>query len=212
MTQFEPVQQQQIIGSELAFISEAQFLPPETSYTLVAGSRHADFGTDGILAWGRWIDGVSLFGTLENYNGNTGLHYVVGLPTATMPTTGTATYTLLGATRPTLIDGSATPGTFSGSLSVDFGSASVGMNLNVAVGTFGYSINGSASISSSTFSGSFFQGEGLTPTTPSSCSCGCSANVQGFFAGANAERAGLGYHITDFSSPDIVGAAAFIKQ
>jgi hypothetical protein len=35
----------------------------------------------------------------------------------------------------------------------------------------------------------------------------------GFFAGTNAERAGLGYHVNDFlANKDVIGAAAFAKQ
>jgi hypothetical protein len=37
--------------------------------------------------------------------------------------------------------------------------------------------------------------------------------VEGFFAGASAERAGLVYHIQDSSvGKDVLGAAAFTKQ
>src|SRR6185295_4523188 len=66
---------------------------------------HADFGTDGILAWGRWIGQVLPVAGLQNYSDNQGLHYVIGTPSATLPTTGTATYTLAGATRPTYTSG-----------------------------------------------------------------------------------------------------------
>jgi hypothetical protein len=179
------------------------------------GGTHADFGTDSIIAWGRWIGTVDTprFGSVT-FKDDTGLHYVVGMPTPTMPTSGTASYSLIGATRPTLLDGGVTPGTFNGSLLVDFGATtpSVTMNLNVAVGTLGYSIVGSAGISGSTFSGFYVQGEGVTPTTQSSCTSSCTATVQGFFAGPNAERAGLGYHIEDQFVADVLGTAAFTKQ
>jgi hypothetical protein len=52
----------------------------------------------------------------------------------------------------------------------------------------------------------------LFTLTTTSISCpNCSANVQGFFAGANAERAGIGYQFID-GSRTILGAAAFTKQ
>lgn len=215
MTHFEPTAPLTSPGNQLALISEVLFLPTQTSYTLLSGSRHADFGTDGILAWGRWIDGVSIFGTVETYNSNTGLHYVVGLPTPLMPQTGSATYTLIGATSPTEINGILAPGSFSGTMSVtDWSTGAINMNLNVdmpAAG-LGYLINGSALISGSTFSGSFGKGQGVTGTNLNSCASTCSASVQGFFAGATAERAGLGYHVNDNFSTDIVGTAAFTKQ
>ncbi|MEO8717457.1 MAG: hypothetical protein ABI423_04475, partial [Burkholderiales bacterium] len=185
-------------------------------------TKIVDFGNDGIIAWGRWtgnvtgaasIDGLNAIN--EIYDANKGLHYVVGAPTALMPQIGTATYSLLGATRPTLTDGSASPGTFSGSLTVNFDVSNpiVRMNLNVAVGGLGYLINGNAGISGNTFSGSYSDGAGMNGTNSSSCLSGCSSSVAGFFAGAAAERAGLAYKISDsFAGKDVLGAAAFKKQ
>ena len=56
-----------------------------------------------------------------------------------------------------------------------------------------------------------FSGSGLTTTNPSACSSGCSSSVQGFFAGAGAVRAGLGYRIDD-GAEQVVGAAAFSQS
>ena len=188
-------------------------------FTLGAGGAHADFGTDGILAWGRWIGPVTGdwcgggCNLNENYNANQGFHYVVGMPTPSMPQTGTATYTLMGATQPTYLDGTVPPGTFSGSLSVDFGQLTVGMDLNVGIDGKGYAIGGNARISGSTFSSSTGN---LTIAGTGGGACvgsGCSASVDGFFAGASAARAGLDYHITDSGNGrNIIGAAAFRKQ
>ena len=190
-------------------------------YTLGAGGAHADFGTDGILAWGRWIGPATVDncgdGCVENvnYNANQGLHYVIGMPTPSMPQSGPATYTLLGATRPTYIDGIIAPGTFSGTLEViDFARGTIEVTLNAAMPDGkGYAINNaSALISGSTFSGSF-SGTPQVTGTGGACSSGCSALVNGFFAGASAERAGLGYKIDDsIASKSVIGTAAFKKQ
>jgi hypothetical protein len=183
------------------------------------GTSITDFGNDGIVAWGRWTGNVTgkanisgLVDVNENYSANQGLHYVVGMPTAQMPTVGSATYTLLGATSPTYIDGSTAPGTLTGSLNVDFGRLTVGVNLNAAMPDGkGYVVGGTAQISSNFIFGS--TGNGLTTSgTGGACSSGCSALVNGFFAGTTAERAGLGYHINDFlANKDVIGAAAFKK-
>jgi hypothetical protein len=221
LVQFEPTAQ--LIDTprlieEVALISEVQILPADTTYTLLSGSRHADFGTDGVTAWGRWIDDVSVFGTVVNYSPSQGLHYVVGLPTPVMPLVGTATYNLLGATRPTYTDGSAAPGTFGGSLSVDFLLLTVGLNLNVGIDGKSYSINGGAGILDNAFSSSLTNAIGPATVTGSGGACvaganGCSAQVDGFFAGLDAIRAGLGYQISDSGTgKTIEGAAAFIKQ
>ena len=151
----------------------------------------------------------------ESYSSEQGLHYVIGMPTPTLPQTGTATYTLIGATSPTYLTGGTAPGTFSGNLSVDFAAQlpTVQMNLNVAVGALAYLINGSAPISGNSFSGSFVQGQGVVAANGNSCLSGCNALVNGFFAGATAERAGLAYHIDDaLVGKDVLGAAAFAKQ
>ncbi|MDH4095386.1 MAG: FecR family protein [Betaproteobacteria bacterium] len=170
-------------------------------YKLVNGS-HADFGTDGLVAWGRWIGEVSNsgFGT-EIYKPEQGFHYVVGTPTATMPTTGTATYTLLGATRPTYVDGSTSPGSFAGSMDVDFGRSILTANFTVTMPDRKYDMTGSTSVSST------FQ---LSSPAVTGCATSCSGYIQGFFAGTNAERAGVGYNIYD--QKEVVGAAAFTRR
>jgi hypothetical protein len=183
------------------------------------GTPFSDFGNDGIIAWGRWTGRVTGLANIdglltvdETYNANQGFHYVVGMPTASMPLLGSATYTLLGATRPTYIDGSTAPGTFSGSLNVDFTALTVGMNLNVAMPDGrGYGVGGTAQIAGNIILGS--SGNGLTTSgTGGACTSGCNALVSGFFAGTSAERAGLGYHINDFvTGKDVIGAAAFKK-
>jgi hypothetical protein len=186
-------------------------------YTLLPGGTHAEFGTDAIVAWGRWIGPVSVPETLsgnENYNANQGFHYVVGLPTAAMPQSGSATYSMIGATSPTEINGFIAPGTFSGSMQVadwSRGVITMTFDVNMPSASLGYRIDGSATISANTFSASFVGGPGITGTVGSSCSSGCSAGVNGFFAGTAAARAGVAYHIND-SSIDIIGAAAFAKQ
>jgi hypothetical protein len=182
---------------------------------------HADFGTDGILAWGRWIGDVVLPAALcegicpDNYSANEGFHYVIGTPTAVMPTTGTATYSLLGATRPTVVGGGLPPGTvISGTLGVVFSSGSYDLtvsNFGVQMSNATYVLDGSTSITSS---GPFFSlSPGVTVTSGSGClSGGCNSLVHGFFAGTNAERAGMSYHIQDSGFQDVLGAAAFKKN
>jgi hypothetical protein len=184
------------------------------------GTPSSEFGNDGIIAWGRWTGNVTGLGNIdglltvnETYNANQGFHYVVGMPTAFMPQIGTANYSLIGATQPTYVDGTASPGNFSGSLNVDFGQLTVGMNLNVGIDSKGYAISGSAPITGNLFVGSNFSGLTVSGTTAGACTSGCNALVSGFFAGASAERAGLGYNINDFvTGKDIIGAAAFKKQ
>jgi hypothetical protein len=200
--------------------SAGSALPPGAVFDIASGT-HAEFGTDGILAWGRWTGDVAAGSACEappcatTYGDNQGLHYVVGLPTPSLPTSGTATYALLGATSPTYVDGRSAPGTFTGTMNVTFNPtyANVGMNFNVAMPNgVGYSMIGSTTTASSLFSAST-NNEDLSVSGGTCATAGCSSQVQGFFAGASAQRAGVAYQITDNSSQaQILGAAAFTKK
>jgi hypothetical protein len=195
------------------------------NFTLAPGGNVRESGNDGILAWGRWTgrvtgqyscDGLCNFDV--TFSDNQGFHYVVGMPTTAMPASGSASYSVLGATNPTYLDGAVPPGTLTGSLTVNFGATpTLGMNLSIAMpDSRGYALGGSIPISGVAFVGisSGGQGNGLTVSgSGGACSSGCDALVTGFFAGTNAERVGLGYHVNDFlANKDVVGAAAFQKQ
>src|SRR5262249_18312938 len=133
----------------------------------------------------------------------------VGMPTPVMPTSGSATYAVYGATSPTYNDGSSAPGTLtSATLNVTFGATSmINASLSVAMKDGkGYSASGTTTTSLSTFSMSM-----SATGTGGACGCGCFASASGFFSGANAERAGLAYSIND-SSQSVSGAAALKKQ
>jgi hypothetical protein len=191
-------------------------------YKLEAGGSHADFGTDGVLAWGRWIGAVSVTGSAcignsatcnVNYGPNDGLHYVIGAPTPIMPVSGTATYTLMGATQPTYVNGVTAPGTFSGTLTAQFSPSGSTVQGSFAAAmpdrTYSWSATGGGS-------GPFFS---MTASTVSGCAnpgSNCSAQMTGFFSGANADRAGVAYKVQDLNSDFIgnklVGAAAFKKS
>ncbi len=176
--------------------------------------------TDGIIGWGRWIDGTTTFdgnegGTISENMQH--FHYVVGMPTpwadmyALSQGGVTATYTLMGYTYPTAWNGSTfTFGTqpISGSLTVNFGSGSGTGSLTVPMGAniysasgFGFDVGGSAS----------FSALGSATSDGGDCVSGCSVNAAGFFAGAMAARAGLVYKILATNYGNIHGAAVFKK-
>jgi hypothetical protein len=83
------------------------------------------------------------------------------------------------------------------------------VDLSVGIGGNSYAIVGNAAINGSTFSSSFIP---VSDSNGTCGSCNCSAGVSGFFAGSSAERAGLGYNVSDGSRGNIIGAAAFKKQ
>ena len=197
----------------LTSITDPSFIGIVGKAELGSGGQHAEFGTDGILAWGRWTGQVLFDGGegSQTYGPNQGFHYVVGMPTTNMPTSGSATYSLLGATSPTQADGTVAPGKFSGSLNVQFGAT--------------HSVNGSFKVEMpnddtftwqlSTLTTKAYFG-GSTIITGSACGgSGCLVQTRGFFAGSAAERAGVSYSIEEqfsLSGPKITGAAAFKKD
>ena len=185
------------------------------NFILVSGSV-VESGNDGIIAWGRWIGDAELplDGQLSyTFDQTHSLHYVIGMPTPVLPTSGSASYTLLGATSPTYADGHTPAGTFSGSMRVTFGALpSIGLTYTVAMPDGTYSLSTGRVPLTTTGGTSFFTGNPSVASVGNICASGCSSSVSGFFAGASAERIGVGYQISDnLGGPSVLGAAAFTK-
>lgn len=159
-------------------------------------------GDDGIIAWGT-ATAVAGGEFSQPFGGFTGVHWVVGDATSNMDSLSSkvGTYELLGGTAPTSVYGN--PGNnklTSMNMIADFGSGFVS-------GAMGWSLNGS-SVAASYFgsisggrlfaSGSVTSGSGFV-------------QMEGFFAGANASRAGVTYMLDTFSDR-YVGAAALIQK
>lgn len=192
-------------------------LEPSGNTFIASSVSTFESGDDGVIGWGRWAGGR--YNVTSSSLGSTdlselqGLHYVYGVPTAALPTQGTASYAVLGATRPTSLDGKLGLGTFSGTLAngavlqVDFGAASMALGFQAAFANGPtYTVDGRQLPVSATFS--FGNGN----LRSSGCgTAGCAASVSGFFAGANAERAGIAYQIID-ASTSVSGAAALAAQ
>ena len=177
------------------------------------GTAQADNVTnsDGIIAWGRWANGSATISGRAIDVTSIPLHWVVGVAAPNQPTTGTATYTMLGATTPSM-DGFVTSASVvSSTLAVDFGTLS---------GTFNaqWVINGANTSTASTgvpfsISGATLSGSGTIPSGPGAFSGGASIGLAGFLAGDGAVRAGMAYHIsaTSPSPSNVYGAIAYTK-
>ncbi len=203
-----PTSETQIVDA--TFNASGQLTRVEVSgiFVDVGNGSHADFGSDGVLAWGRWVGEIAATacqGFCTPLSSNQGFHYVIGLPPSALPTTGTWQYDLIGASQPTYVDGRNAPGTFSGSMIVDFGQQLISGTFSAAMSDgFNYAWTSSNSLTGVQFSMSG------TPTRSGQFCSGCFANSTGFFAGTNAERAGMSYVIGDPErARDILGAAAF---
>ena len=123
------------------------------------------------------------------------------------------------------------PGTFAGSMAVQFGSASastgVGLDFQVGIGGHTYNVATTGGVADpgqsqlklfdSTFGSAYGHGATIN-VTPGGVACpnaSCRADVSGFLAGFGGGSAGVGYTISEFGTPNnpgaVQGTAAFTK-
>lgn len=200
-------------GAKLLSFVDAVANPVNSGTTVIYES-----GNDGLIGWGRWKAGDYYVNAVpQTLNGDQSLHYVVGVPTATMPNTGVANYSFVAATSPTLTDGTAA-GTIvqaNTTLQVNLAGISTAVNFSIAanVGGYVYGLAGtgvtvSGGIASQTYSG-------VNPggwATACAGACGCDGSIKVLFTGTNAERAGVIYSITGDAAPNTVNGAIVFKQ
>jgi len=175
---------------------------PGHTTTVAFSGTHAEGGTSGDVGWGRWSNG-----TLTNtfvYSGGSsvnsitvgsygGLHYFYGPPATSMPTSGSFTYNMLGATSPTFKSEGFAPGTVtSAQLNGTF--TPTGGSIGMSMALTANAMNLTMTTSPTSFTGSTFNFSGNT--LGGTCSSGCSTTVQGAFSGTGASHAGVGYAIT----------------
>ena len=172
--------------------------------------------SDGILFWGRWTnakfffdvqsprDNTNAFGTADLPAGSFA-HYIFGIPAATVPIAGNATYTFIGGTGSTSVAGTVGAGITAGTLTANFGANSVSTNLTIDHGGT-YTANGVAVLPAGN------RAQFASTTGAATGPTGTHAfKFEGFFAGAPSPvgppRAGMVWNI---ARPDsIVGAGAF---
>ncbi len=194
--------------------------------TVQAGTVQESGRLADTIGWARWT-GTNA-GPVTNQSANAGAHVLSGTqaPNTNMPASGTATYSLVGSTNTTLADGSAAPGTITGSLAVAFGviTSRVGFDITATVGGYGWrmlSNNGTANPSiaisntDKTFVASMTksanaQGQ-LTGLNAQSCVGTCSVDIYGGLYGEAASHVGLGFGISD-GTARANGVAVFAKN
>lgn len=181
---------------------------------------HADSGSDAYTSWGRWTNGTAAvrilgIGSDVALGPHQSIHYLVGVPTVTMPTSGSFRYELIGATSPTVSDGSMVPGSFSINAVAQFSSGEatrIGLEGNVKMGSGQFNITTNGGLGNPKDSQLTMQGattfSGTLLTQPQAGSprfdcgaTGCTVRVDGGFYGPEAARMGLGYAILDPATP-----------
>ena len=179
------------------------------------------------IAWSRWTEG-----TTSNYKGNTNgndgevfaypagqsVHLVYGTAATELPTSGTATYAIVGGTTArvdNVVNGAT--GTVSGSAAVLFGATpKVGLDLTVAIDgkSMGLATKGGlANLASSELS----VGKNMAFGAEVGCT-GCygkTGRVDGFLAGRGASHMGLTFAMATgavVTDPVVRGSVVFAKQ
>lgn len=169
-------------------------------------------GNDGIIAWGRWVNGTTggdhVAFSNQNLTEQNPLHYVVGMPATGIPTTGTATYNMIGYSASCNGAGCTTAMVNNSSLSANFGLSQISMSMNFTIdgGNAGtYVFSGSPSCLGP--GGQFFASGTFAP--------GCNSFFgQGFLAGTGAVRAGVAWHgfVIGELPTNVNGTTAYTKQ
>jgi len=168
--------------------------------------------------WGRWTNGEIL--TVQNsgvsytdtLSGNQSVHFIFGQAPSSIPTMGSATYAFAGGTHSTSISGATTgTGVTGGSISVNFGTSSATLNMNVDHNSSLYAVSGSlyADTVNNGISGAI---SASTSTGGSACNPSCATFIDGGFAGplnsnSQPNHIGLGYQIQE--TDPIMGVAGF---
>lgn len=165
-------------------------------------------GSDGTVSWGRWTGpvtftsvtgGASESGTAFSYGPNGGFHFAIGVPTAQMPTTGTFSYDMIGATAvthqlETMSPGIVTSASFKGAFTPTGGN--VGLDVFYTIGGANWHLNspGGSCTPSISIAGNTFTGSGSNQRLNCGpCQTSCAAQITGGFAGVGATHAGVAY-------------------
>ncbi|MBL8518067.1 MAG: FecR domain-containing protein [Betaproteobacteria bacterium] len=195
---------------------------PYTNYGIgTATALDTGFDPATGLSWGRWAGGAA---TVASGGGNQSvglqgqsIHYIFANaqsgPTA-LPLTGTATYDVVGSTRPT---NGSNVGTFnSATLNANFTARTVdlGVNFTNSGQTWSATANNVPIYRDLTFGAYAGPATARLPGTVQlniscapSCGQGATGAVDGFFTGRNGRGAGMMYHVGGSS-----GAVAFARR
>lgn len=170
------------------------FNDPSASYTATNGTATStSAGNDGIVAWGKWSGGTT-GGTNPGFSnrdvGIAPLHYVAGLPLSSMPTTGIATYSLLGSSSSCFGSGCTTAKVEGSSLVVDFSTSSIGMFMGLTIDGANGGFYQTSSTATPVSNGRFEVNGTFAGTSGSS---GNLFHGSGFLSGSGALRAGMAW-------------------
>jgi hypothetical protein len=175
---------------------------------------------------GRWTDGTTTGANPFVLTANQGLHYLLTrktTPDFTLPSTGRIDYRVIAATKPTIVDGSLSPGRFDAQMALLFGSTvKVAMEGAIVMpktgGDYRYSFSTAGGMAGAAQTETTVQrnGDHFTFTVPGStndngcAAADCQISFFSAFAGSSPATIGTTYHAhhTD-QRKGLVGAALF---
>ena len=173
--------------------------------TTLLTATNVDFGTaGGIIGWSRWTGGTAQVATTKvDLPTNAGVSHIWGAPATSIPTTGIATYAMIGNTKPTVRDGSFAPGNVvSADLAVAFATGQVGFSTDILINGTTYTAASTGGVAAPSMGlakdGSFSQ-------------LNSNNAIQGFLAGPGGAYAGVAYR-TYVPAFGITGVIAFAKK
>jgi hypothetical protein len=204
-------------------------LCPGTACISRVTAKVAEAGADQYVAWGRWTNGVvatNILGApiVNELSAREGIHYVIGIPSTTMPTSGSATYSLLGATLATSRDTELF--VLTGNAAVVFApqlGTKVGLDAKLQEQhgqlEFRFQTQGGLSdpqksqismTSLNRFAGTV---DATTNVTPALCeNSACKVKISGGFFGPQQQRLGLGYSLQINGAPAKIQGVATFKR
>lgn len=188
-------------GQNAVFDATSQLVSYGSGGSFFNAGTIAGTFTDGIIGWGRWQIGADPSGgTIKDH------HYVVGAPTPSSDpiwTSGVsaASYALMGFTYPTRTDGVVGTQPVTASMTVNFATPGASLTLGVPFAGTNHSFTGTLSTAFTA----------ANPTFSGFLSGGSGGSFAGFFAGANASRAGIGYRFDD-GTGFVHGSLAFRRE
>ena len=214
-------------GDDPAAVSEIQALLATADQNLIDQFKQnpakvAEFElTPGGIGWGRFSNG-SLISVddggdteLDELSGFQSIHFVFGPTPSSIPTVGSAVYNFVGGTQSTSVSGATIgQGATGGMLTVDFGTSSATLSMDVNHAGNLYFVSGDLLINAAD-NEIFDLTNGVfasTNTIGSACNPDCMVHIDGGFAGAPDPNgfplhAGIEYDIQE--SDIIIGVAGF---
>lgn len=192
-----------------------------TPSAIVNTGQYDPLASGSVIRWGRWAGAAGASATYTPDSSTTAtiplqsqsIHWIYSESTTALPSTGTATYALVGNTNPT--DNLGNVGVLgTATLNADFGNQIVDHAISLSVGgqTWNASSTGAPlNISNGTF------GADYTSFSGTACSPGpCQGGFAGFFVGdggaAGPPGAGISYGMENTNGDTVTGTAAFERS